>query len=266
MKQRRKILLALLLSASVAATPIASAVPAFAENPDFTASAEFTDTPEEETSAETEASASEDFDSATTDTDVFSAGEVEYTAGENVSDQADAESRTHSINVTVGGKTTGIYAFKNVVVTQQDDGTYLVRMQSTSDVRDYIAFADDNEETSREAVYNHEVDWYQATTITKDDGTKELWYTVPVKSLTDTLYVAYSSEKNLTDPWKKPPKQWDSKIYALQFDTTSMADTTESDAVASDIHVVPATVIKAQLTPTNNTGMFKVTSALYRKD
>ena len=266
MKQRRKILLALLLSASVAATPIASAVPAFAENPDFTASAEFTDTQEEETSAETEASASEDFDSATTDTDVFSAGEVEYTAGENVSDQADAESRTHSINVTVGGKTTGIYAFKNVVVTQQDDGTYLVRMQSTSDVRDYIAFADDNEETSREAVYNHEVDWYQATTITKDDGTKELWYTVPVKSLTDTLYVAYSSEKNLTDPWKKPPKQWDRKIYALQFDTTSMADTTESDAVASDIHVVPATVIKAQLTPTNNTGMFKVTSALYRKD
>ena len=266
MKQRRKILLALLLSASVAATPIASAVPAFAENPDFTASAEFTDTPEEETSAETEASASEDFDSATTDTDVFSAGEVEYTAEENVSDQADAESRTHSINVTVGGKTTGIYAFKNVVVTQQDDGTYLVRMQSTSDVRDYIAFADDNEETSREAVYNHEVDWYQATTITKDDGTKELWYTVPVKSLTDTLYVAYSSEKNLTDPWKKPPKQWDRKIYALQFDTTSMADTTESDAVASDIHVVPATVIKAQLTPTNNTGMFKVTSALYRKD
>ena len=88
MKQRRKILLALLLSASVAATPIASAVPAFAENPDFTASAEFTDTPEEETSAETEASASEDFDSATTDTDVFSAGEVEYTAEENVSDQA----------------------------------------------------------------------------------------------------------------------------------------------------------------------------------
>ena len=266
MKQRRKILLALLLSASVAATPIASAVPAFAENPDFTASAEFTDTQEEETSAETEASASEDFDSATTDTDVFSAGEVEYTAEENVSDQADAESRTHSINVTVGGKTTGIYAFKNVVVTQQDDGTYLVRMQSTSDVRDYIAFADDNEETSREAVYNHEVDWYQATTITKDDGTKELWYTVPVKSLTDTLYVAYSSEKNLTDPWKKPPKQWDRKIYALQFDTTSMADTTEPDAVASDIHVVPATVIKAQLTPTNNTGMFKVTSALYRKD
>lgn len=52
MKQRRKILLALLLSASVAATPIASAVPAFAENPDFTASAEFTDTQEEETSAE----------------------------------------------------------------------------------------------------------------------------------------------------------------------------------------------------------------------
>ena len=95
MKQRRKILLALLLSASVAATPIASAVPAFAENPDFTASAEFTDTQEEETSAETEASASEDFDSATTDTDVFSAGEVEYTAGENVSDQAGLRLQGH---------------------------------------------------------------------------------------------------------------------------------------------------------------------------
>lgn len=284
MKQRSKILLALLLSASVAATPIAS-VPVFAEDLDIASEeitveseeedtdvindsvladdAESADLTEEETDSDLaieEADEEFDEDSALAEEDLFSAGEVDESAAGDTA----TEAKTHSINVTVNGTSTGIYAFKNVIVTQQDDGTYLVRMQSTSDVRDYVAFAEGNAKTDLVPVYNHEVDWYHGTTTTTDAGT-EIWYTIPVKSLTDPIYLAFSSQKNLDDPWKKLEKKWEGP-YLLKFDLDSMADTTEKDAVISDVNKVKATVTKTVLTITNNTGMFKATSAILRKD
>ena len=194
---------------------------------------------------------------------------ITATAGNVKAECTVTVSNTHAINVTVNNKTTGIYAFKNVVITKQEDGTYLVRMQGVDSVRDYIAFADGTAKTDLVPVYNHEVEWHRGkvTTTTDDTGkeVKEVTYTVPVKSLTDPVYVAFSSEQNLNDPWKKPEKRWNG-AYLLKFDLDSMTDTTEGEAVASDINAIPATVTKTVLTATNTTGMFNVTDALLTKD
>ena len=194
---------------------------------------------------------------------------ITATAGSVKAECTVTVSNTHAINVTVNNKTTGIYAFKNVVITKQVDGTYLVRMQGVDSVRDYIAFADGTAKTDLVPVYNHEVEWHRGkvTTTTDDTGkeVKEVTYTVPVKSLTDPIYVAFSSEQNLNDPWKKPEKRWNG-AYLLKFDLDSMTDTTEGEAVASDINAIPATVTKTVLTATNTTGMFNVTDALLTKD
>ena len=194
---------------------------------------------------------------------------ITATAGSVKAECTVTVSNTHAINVTVNNKTTGIYAFKKVVITKQDDGTYLVRMQSTDSVRDYIAFANGTSKDDLVPVYNHEVTWYRGTVTTTTDESgkevKEVTYTVPVKSLTDPIYVAFSSEQNLNDPWKKPEKRWNG-AYLLKFDVDSMTNTTEGEAVASDINAVPATVTKTVLTATNTTGMFNVTDALLTKD
>lgn len=280
MKQRRKILLALLLSASVAATPVAS-IPVLAEDLDIASEEvsvesadEGTDTADDSVLADNAESAdltvededtTEDADSDpdSDSVDLFNDGEVDEFSADSVSAQDTTEAKTHSINVTVNNKTTGIYAFKNVIVTKQEDGTYLVRMQSASDVRDYVAFAEGDAKTDLVPVYNHEVDWYHGTTTTAADGTKEIWYTIPVKSLTDPIYLAFSSQKNLDDTWKKLEKKWDGP-YLLKFNLDSMADTTEKDAVASDVNKVSAT--KITLTPKNTTGMFNATTAVLEKD
>ncbi len=194
---------------------------------------------------------------------------ITATAGSVKAECTVTVSNTHAINVTVNNKTTGIYAFKNVVITKQVDGTYLVRMQGVDSVRDYIAFADGTAKTDLVPVYNHEVEWHRGkvTTTTDDTGkeVKEVTYTVPVKSLTDPIYVAFSSEQNLNDPWKKPEKRWNG-AYLLKFDLDSMTNTTEGEAVASDINAVPATVTKTVLTANNTTAMFNVTDALLTKD
>lgn len=194
---------------------------------------------------------------------------ITATAGSVKAECTVTVSNTHAINVTVNNKTTGIYAFKNVVITKQVDGTYLVRMQGVDSVRDYIAFADGTAKTDLVPVYNHEVEWHRGKVTTTTDNTgkevKEVTYTVPVKSLTDPIYVAFSSEQNLNDPWKKPEKRWNG-AYLLKFDVDSMTDTTEGEAVASDINAVPATVTKTVLTANNTTAMFNVTDALLTKD
>ena len=280
MKQRRKILLALLLSASVATTPVAS-IPVLAEDLDIASEEvsvesadEDTDTADDSILADNAESAdltvededtTEDADSDTDSdsVDLFNDGEVDEFSADSVSAQDTTEAKTHSINVTVNNKTTGIYAFKNVIVTKQEDGTYLVRMQSASNARDYVAFAEGDAKTDLVPVYNHEVDWYHGTTTTAADGTKEIWYTIPVKSLTDPIYLAFSSQQNLDDTWKKLEKKWDGP-YLLKFNLDSMADTTEKDAVASDVNKVSAT--KITLTPKNTTGMFNATTAVLEKD
>ena len=242
MKQRSKILTALFLSASLAVTPAAS-VSVLAEDLDFAAVEEIDVVPEEEISDSEEVSTSTEdsvlaadiktedsdltTDEFTADTCTFSADEADvFTSGET-SEQDVSEARTHSIKVSVinsSGVASGMYAMDSAVVTRQDDGTYLVRMHQTSVNRNYMALTDDKNKAT-----NHEVDWYVAG---GDDG---YWYTIPVASLTDPLYASFSYTKNVN-----AGKAW-GNVQTITFDVSSMAETEERDAVASDINKLPAT-------------------------
>ena len=242
MKQRSKILTALFLSASLAVTPAAS-VSVLAEDLDFAAVEEIDVVPEEEISDSEEVSTSTEdsvlaadittedsdltTDEFTADTSTFSADEADvFTSGET-SEQDVSEARTHSIKVSVinsSGVASGMYAMDSAVVTRQDDGTYLVRMHQTSVNRNYMALTDDKNKAT-----NHEVDWYVAG---GDDG---YWYTIPVASLTDPLYASFSYTKNVN-----AGKAW-GNVQTITFDVSSMAETEERDAVASDINRLPAT-------------------------
>lgn len=258
MKQRRKVILALLLSASVAATPIAS-VPVLAEELDFAAVEDVEVAPEDEESEEAEEPAvvedsdlDEDYETTDDSVSVEDSAEDLFSAGEVGAQDNATEAKTHSIKVNVinsSGVVSGMYAMENAVVTKQDDGTYLVRMHQKSKKRNYMALTDDVTQAT-----NHEVDWYVGG---GDDG---YWFTIPVANLTDTVYASFSYTKNVN-----AGKKW-GNVQTITFDTTSMADTTEKDAVASDMNVLPATVSNTTLNCTNNTGMFSVTTAVLHKD
>ena len=244
MKQRRKAILALLLSASVAASPIVSATSVFAEDLDF-ATVEETEVTSEDAGSDfsddsisiedsddvTEADTADDSilidnsDSAEyseSDTDVFSAGdEVDaFTAADEVSVQADEEAKTHSIDVTVvnsSGDVSGMYAMENAIITKQDDGTYLVKMYQKNKNRNYMALTRDVT-----AATQHRVDWYIADT--------DYYYTIPVANLTEPVYASFSYTRNVNKG-----AAW-SNVQTITFDTSSMADTTEPAVDASGMN------------------------------
>ena len=244
MKQRRKAILALLLSASVAASPIVSATSVFAEDLDF-ATVEETEVTSEDAGSDfsddsisiedsddvTEADTADDSilidnsDSAEyseSDTDVFSAGdEVDaFTAADEVSVQADEEAKTHSIDVTVvnsSGDVSGMYAMENAIITKQDDGTYLVKMHQKNKNRNYKALTRDVT-----AATQHRVDWYIADT--------DYYYTIPVANLTEPVYASFSYTRNVNKG-----AAW-SNVQTITFDTSSMADTTEPAVDASGMN------------------------------
>lgn len=244
MKQRRKAILALLLSASMAASPIVSATSVFAEDLDF-ATVEETEVTSEDAGSDfsddsisiedsddvTEADTADDSilidnsDSAEyseSDTDVFSAGdEVDaFTAADEVSVQADEEAKTHSIDVTVvnsSGDVSGMYAMENAIITKQDDGTYLVKMHQKNKNRNYMALTRDVT-----AATQHRVDWYVADT--------DYYYTIPVANLTEPVYASFSYTRNVNKG-----AAW-SNVQTITFDTSSMADTTEPAVDASGMN------------------------------
>ena len=244
MKQRGKAILALLLSASVAASPIVSATSVFAEDLDF-ATVEETEVTSEDAGSDfsddsisiedsddvTEADTADDSilidnsDSAEyseSDTDVFSAGdEVDaFTAADEVSVQADEEAKTHSIDVTVvnsSGDVSGMYAMENAIITKQDDGTYLVKMHQKNKNRNYMALTRDVT-----AATQHRVDWYIADT--------DYYYTIPVANLTEPVYASFSYTRNVNKG-----AAW-SNVQTITFDTSSMADTTEPAVDASGMN------------------------------
>ena len=244
MKQRRKAILALLLSASVAASPIVSATSVFAEDLDF-ATVEETEVTSEDAGSDfsddsisiedsddvTEADTADDSilidnsDSAEyseSDTDVFSAGdEVDaFTAADEVSVQADEEAKTHSIDVTVvnsSGDVSGMYAMENAIITKQDDGTYLVKMHQKNKNRNFMALTRDVT-----AATQHRVDWYIADT--------DYYYTIPVANLTEPVYASFSYTRNVNKG-----AAW-SNVQTITFDTSSMADTTEPAVDASGMN------------------------------
>ena len=246
MKQRSKILLALFLSASLAVTPVAS-VSVLAEDLDFTAVEEVDVVPEEEISDSEEVSTSTDdsvladdsdlaadittddpdltTDDFTVDTSTFSADEADvFTSGET-SDQDVTEAKTHSIKVSVTnseGVASGMYAMDDAIVTKQDDGTYLVKMHQASENRNYMALVNGTTADDITAATQHKVDWYVADS--------SYYYTIPVASLSDTVYASFSKTTNVNKGSK-----W-SNVQTITFDTTSMADTDKSDVDASGMN------------------------------
>lgn len=240
MKQRSKILTALFLSASLAVTPAAS-VSVLAEDLDFAAVEEIDVVPEEEISDSEEVSTSTEdsvlaadittedsdltTDEFTADTSTFSADEADvFTSGET-SEQDVSEARTHSIKVSVinsEGVASGMYAMDDAIVTKQDDGTYLVKMHQASENRNYMALVNGTTADDIAAATQHKIDWYVADS--------SYYYTIPVASLSDTVYASFSKTTNVNKGSK-----W-SNVQTITFDTTSMADTDKNDVDASGMN------------------------------
>lgn len=235
MKQRSKILLALLLSASVAATPIAS-VPVFAEDLDIASEEITVESEEEDTDVINDSVLADDAESAdltaeenitaeNVGIDLFNDGKVDEFSADVASAQDVTEAKTHSIKVSVTnseGTASGMYAMDDAIVTKQDDGTYLVKMHQASENRNYMALVNGTTEDDIAAATQHKVDWYVADS--------SYYYTIPVASLSDTVYASFSKTTNVNKGSK-----W-SNVQTITFDTTSIADTDKSDVDASGMN------------------------------
>lgn len=135
------------------------------------------------------------------------------------------EAKTHSIKVSVTnseGVASGMYAMDDAIVTKQDDGTYLVKMHQASENRNYMALVNGTTADDIAAATQHKVDWYVADS--------SYYYTIPVASLSDTVYASFSKTTNVNKGSK-----W-SNVQTITFDTTSMADTDKSDVDASGMN------------------------------
>lgn len=141
------------------------------------------------------------------------------------------ERKTHSITVNVlnsEGQPSGMYEMENAIVTELEDGTYLVRMHQKSVNRNYMALVPDTSDDSKALATKHFVDWYIG------DGADGYWYVIPVASLDDTLYASFSMTKNVN-----AGKSW-SNVQTITFDKDSMADTEEADVTSEELNVSPA--------------------------
>ena len=238
MKQRRTKILALFLAATMA---VGSPVTAFSVSAEDWASADeiagfedgFEDSGEETDtfSAEEEAipEASEDVAEDTEGTDEFYSfgDETEDLTSSDVALADLAAGKAYSVKTTVlnsSGTVSGMYEMENVVITLQEDGTYLVRMHQKSANREVLALTNDGAKASA-----HTIPWYEGT----GDGYE---FTVPVASLSDTLYFCMIKKASA-----KPGAKF-SNIQTLTFDLSSIAESSASPAVSSDISVMPGTV------------------------
>lgn len=108
------------------------------------------------------------------------------------SEQDVSEARTHSIKVSVTnseGVASGMYAMDDAIVTKQDDGTYLVKMHQASENRNYMALVNGTTADDIAAATQHKIDWYVADS--------SYYYTIPVASLSDTVYASFSKTTNV---------------------------------------------------------------------
>ncbi|MDD3218553.1 MAG: Ig-like domain-containing protein [Lachnospiraceae bacterium] len=141
-----------------------------------------------------------------------------------------AEMKTYSIvtkttPVEKPTEVSAMYSMDSVVVTMQEDGSYLVRMHQTDHNRNYMAFTSESEIAAE-----HEVDWY------KGSGSDGCYFTVPIDTLDEPIIACFSSDERIAI------KKF-SRAMNIAFDKDSMKETTtESPAVASDIKILPKTV------------------------
>lgn len=183
-------------------------------------------------------------------------GSIDEAEDDLETEDATEVSKTHAITTetrNAAGEISGMYTMENVVVTEQEDGTYLVRMHQAAINRNYMAIVPDQTVASKDLATNHEVDWYIG------GGADGYWFTIPVASLDDTVYLSFSKTDNVA-----AGKAW-GNVMALTFDKESLSDTDAADVTVAEITINPAvtpepeTVI-TQLTASSNTAMFNAVS------
>ena len=220
---KAKLILPFLLSAAMAAAPFAHALPVFAEEADITA--ESTEIAEPADSAVYMDGEEGGGDGTGTEGEgTGNEGEGTGTEGEG----SQVTPKTYTITVSVvnaEGTASGMYAMENAVITELDDGTFLVRMHQSAVNRNYMALTDD-----KEAAKAHTVDWYIA------GGEDGYWYVIPVASLSDTFSACFSSAERVAQG-----KDW-SNVMTISFDAESMEATSEAAVTADEINIDPAVI------------------------
>lgn len=146
-------------------------------------------------------------------------------ANETKETEAASEVKTHSIQTVTysvsDGSVSGMYSMDSVVATEQADGTYIVRMHQTSENRNVMAFTSDKKVATK-----HEVDWYQA-----DSGFN---FTIPVTSLEIPIIACFSTTDRIA------AGNTFGNAMRITFDTSTMTETTEKEALDSAIKRLPA--------------------------
>ncbi len=148
-------------------------------------------------------------------------GDVSSDPGEDVS-----VSRTHAITATTTnaeGGVSGMYTMDTVIVTEQEDGSYLVRMHQASANRNLMALTESVEDATA-----HSVDWNVG------GGADGYWFVIPVADLNQPIKASFSSTDRVASG-----KKW-GNIMTITFDPASMTETSEAEVTAAEIKIDPA--------------------------
>lgn len=266
MKNRMKVLLSLVLSLSMFLTPLAS-MPVYADKGIDQESAVI------ETLTDDRADASEEIDAdsilSTEDLDAKAdleeeeeIADAEAISMSDAAEEAVTEAEepagnerldidppewadTYAIQTTVlnsAGEPSGMYSMEGVIVTQQEDGSYLVRMHQSRKNRNYLAIVPDNSADSAAKAGSHDADWYIG------GGADGYWFVIPVASLTDPVYLTFSNTANIA-----AGKAW-SNVMTLVFDTESMTSTYEPGVTAEEMKMDPSLTHAVKTTVVNSAG------------
>ncbi len=142
------------------------------------------------------------------------------------SDKDTETSITQAVSVTVAnadtGAVSGMYSMDSVVVTQQADGSYLVRMHQSRTNRNILALTQDKDKADA-----HETDWYQG------GGEDGYWFVVPVTSLDEPIYAAFSSTDRIAEG------KGFSNIMSITFDLSTLTDTDAEEVTSAEISILP---------------------------
>ncbi len=174
---------------------------------------------DEKTDTETKSSASEAAEEkAGTDSSASETAAAAETEEETVSG-------TYGISTSVtnaAGTVSGMYTMDSVTVTEQSDGTCLVRMHQQSANRNILAVTSD-----KAAATAHEVDWNVG------GGSDGYWFVIQVSSLTDPVYFCMSSTERIADG-----KEF-GNIMTLTFDVSSKTAEGAVEVTKSEMNVDP---------------------------
>ncbi|MDO4622324.1 MAG: S-layer homology domain-containing protein [Eubacteriales bacterium] len=250
MKGRMNKLLALMLSASMAAAPIASAAPVYADDGEMielevAEEEEALPAEEEMILDETEESVLGGSEEETNDADAETAEGTEQ--GTQVTPEIGKTytAEVFAANADTPDVATGMYSASNVTITMQADGTFLMHFVSGNSSKRIIALGED-----QDAAKAHQVTWYKSSVTARGELSE---YTIPLTNLTDPVFAFYMKD----DGTKIGNKM---RMY-VKMETLAEAPAGTAAVVLDDALTMPVegTVeedVRTELAITNKTGMF----------